>query len=62
MIKKNKTWELVDRLKHRKVIGVKWVFRTKINYDGSINKYKTRIVFKDIFKHLVSINRTPLLQ
>ena len=62
MIKKNKTWELGDRVKHRKVIGVKWVFRTKFNFDGSINKYKTRIVIKYIFKYLVSINQTPLLQ
>jgi len=26
IIKKNKTWELVDRPNDRKVIGVKWVF------------------------------------
>ncbi|KAJ8751833.1 hypothetical protein K2173_026028 [Erythroxylum novogranatense] len=36
MIKKNKTWELVDRPYDRKVTGVKWVFRTKLNPDGSI--------------------------
>nr|CAN68421.1 hypothetical protein VITISV_031322 [Vitis vinifera] len=27
----------------RKVIGVKWVFRTKLNVDGLVNKYKTRL-------------------
>ena len=27
MIKKNGTWELVDRPKNQKIIGVKWVFR-----------------------------------
>jgi hypothetical protein len=46
MIKKNKTWELVDRPKDRKIIGVKWVFRTKLNADGSINKHKARLVVK----------------
>ncbi|KAL6314036.1 hypothetical protein AAG906_011771 [Vitis piasezkii] len=46
MIEKNDTWELVDRPQHRKVIGVKWVYRTKLNADGSINKYKARLVVK----------------
>ena len=45
-MKKNKTWELVDRPQERKVIGVKWVFRTKLNVDGSVNKYKARLVVK----------------
>lgn len=30
----------------RKVIGVKWIFRTKLNPDGSINKHKARLVVK----------------
>ena len=46
MIEKNKTWELVDRPQERKVIGVKWVFRTKLNVDGLVNKYKARLVVK----------------
>ena len=45
-MKKNKTWELVDRPQERKVIGVKWVFRTKLNADGLVNKYKARLVVK----------------
>ena len=47
MIKKNDTWELVERLPHRKVIGVKWVYKIKLNSDGSINKLKARLVAKD---------------
>ena len=27
MIEKNQTWELVERLEDKKVIGVKWVFQ-----------------------------------
>ena len=34
MIQKNETWKLVDRPKEKKVIGVRWVFRTKLNSDG----------------------------
>lgn len=46
MIKKNGTWELVSRFKNRKIIGVKWVYRRKFNADGSVNKYKARLVVK----------------
>ncbi|KAI4297629.1 hypothetical protein L6164_037513 [Bauhinia variegata] len=46
MIEKNQTWELVSRPHDRNVIGLKWVFRTKFNPDGSINKHKARLVVK----------------
>jgi hypothetical protein len=46
MIEKNETWMLVDRPVHNKVIGVKWIFKTKLNADGSINKHKARLVVK----------------
>ncbi|KAA3481957.1 Retrovirus-related Pol polyprotein from transposon TNT 1-94 [Gossypium australe] len=46
IIKKNQTWELVERPTNRKVIGVKWVFRTKLNPDGSMSKYKARLEVK----------------
>jgi hypothetical protein len=46
IIERNKTWELVNRPQNRKVIEVKWVYRTKLNADGSINKHKTRLVVK----------------
>ncbi|RVX16307.1 Retrovirus-related Pol polyprotein from transposon RE2 [Vitis vinifera] len=48
MIHKNQIWELVDRPLYKKAIGVKWVFRTKLNVDGSINKYKWRIYQLDV--------------
>nr|KYP31214.1 Retrovirus-related Pol polyprotein from transposon TNT 1-94 [Cajanus cajan] len=44
MIEKNDTWELVDRPQHKQPIGVKWVYRTKLNADGYINKYKARML------------------
>jgi len=46
MIERNQTWKLVDRPQDRKIIGVKWVFRTKLNADGSINKHKAKLVVK----------------
>ncbi|KAL4340682.1 hypothetical protein GQ457_08G019310 [Hibiscus cannabinus] len=46
MISKNDTWKLVDKPKNKKVIGVKWVYRVKLNSDGSINKHKARLVVK----------------
>lgn len=43
-IERNDTWELVDLPKDKKAIGVKWVFKTKFKADGSIQKYKARLV------------------
>jgi len=46
MIHKNKTWDLVHRPDGNKVIGVKWIYRTKLNADNFINKYKVRLIVK----------------
>jgi len=46
IIQKNNTWTLVDRSEGRKVIRVKWIYRTKLNADNSINKHKARLVVK----------------
>ena len=45
-IEKYGTWKLIKLPEVRKAIGVKWVFRTKFNSDGSIFKYKARLVVK----------------
>lgn len=45
-ITKSKCWTLVDLLHGVKLIGLKWVFKLKRNSDGSINKYKARLVEK----------------
>jgi len=37
-------WNLVSLPVNHKVVGCKWVFRVKENIDGSINKYKVRLV------------------
>ena len=43
-ILKNETWDLVDLPPGKTAIGSKWVFKTKTNADGSINKHKARLV------------------
>ena len=40
----NDRWELVPRPHKRKIIGTKWVYKTKYNSDGSLDKYKARLV------------------
>ena len=45
---RHNTWSLVDLLAGRKVIGCKWIFRVKENPDGSINKYKSRLIAKGV--------------
>lgn len=49
-MEKNQTWVFVPRSHDKNIIGVKWVFRTKLNPYGSLNKHKARIVVKVILK------------
>ena len=45
-ILKNHTWELVDLSPGSKPLGYKWIFKKKMKADGSIDKYKARLVIK----------------
>ena len=40
----NKVWDLVSLPKGKKVVGSKWVFKTKRNVDGNVERYKARLV------------------
>ena len=46
LIEKNNTWTLVDLPKGAKPICLKWIFKVKRNADGSINKFKARLMAK----------------
>ena len=41
---KNETWKLVKLPENRDAICSKWVFKIKRNADGSIDRYKARLV------------------
>ncbi|CAM9000875.1 unnamed protein product [Rhodiola kirilowii] len=43
---RNKTWELVSLPTGAKKVGLKWIFKTKLNEDGRIDKHKARLVAK----------------
>jgi hypothetical protein len=43
-IERNNTWDLVDLPEGKKSIGVKWVYKTKLNAEGEVEKYKARLV------------------
>ena len=45
-IEKNQTWDLVDIPADKTNIGVKWVYKTKLNEKGELEKHKARLVAK----------------
>ncbi|XP_075504579.1 uncharacterized protein LOC142542016 [Primulina tabacum] len=45
-MKSNQVWELVELPKARKAIGNKWVLKIKRKPDGTIERYKARLVAK----------------
>ncbi|XP_036138913.1 uncharacterized protein LOC114255139 [Monomorium pharaonis] len=45
-LEENNTWELTDLPEHRKAIKNKWIFRKKLKSDGTLDRYKARLVIK----------------
>lgn len=45
-IKRNDTWKLNDLPTWNKKIEINWVYKTKLNKNGKLDKYKTRLVAK----------------
>lgn len=43
-LEENEIWDLVELPKNRKVVGSKWVYKLKSGVDGSIERYKARLV------------------
>jgi len=42
----NKIWELTDLHKDCRPISSKWIFKKKLRSDGSINKYKAKLIIR----------------
>ncbi|KAL2230672.1 UNVERIFIED_CONTAM: Retrovirus-related Pol polyprotein from transposon RE1 [Sesamum indicum] len=45
-LEKNKTWTLIDLPHNKKAIGCKWLYKVKLNPNGTIEKHKARLVAK----------------
>ena len=43
-IEKKQTWELVDVPKDKDVVSVKWIYKTKQDVDGNVQKHKSIMV------------------
>jgi hypothetical protein len=41
---KNQTWDLVDLHQRKSVVGCKWVYKIKTCSDGTVDRYKARLV------------------
>jgi hypothetical protein len=56
-IEANDTWELTTLPKGVKAVGVKWIFKTKFNEKGNVDKHKARLVAKGYTqKHGIDYN------
>jgi len=40
----NKTWDLVELPRGKIALGSQWIYKTKYNSDGTIERYKARLV------------------
>ena len=71
-IKNNGMWELTELHKGAKKVGVKWIYKTKFNENGEVDKYKARLVAKgytqqqgvdytEVFAHVARMEKIQLL-
>ena len=49
----NRTWVLIALPKRERIVSCKWVFSVKYLADGSVDKYKARLIAKG-FTHIAS--------
>ena len=44
LLHSNDVWELVEPPPNRKIVGSKWIFKKKTDANGTVNRYKARLV------------------
>jgi len=49
-MKDNDVWDLVEFPKRKKPVGCKWVFKTKQDLKGNVERYKACLVVKRFTK------------
>lgn len=54
---RNGTWRLINLLLEKKVIGVKWLYKTKYKADGQLLNIRQGWLLKDLFRIMVLIIR-----
>ena len=45
-LERNETWEIVERPKDKKTVGCRWIYTVKYQVDGTLDRYKVRLVAK----------------
>ena len=66
------TWSITKLPKGKKVVGCKWIYKLKFKSDGSIERYKARLVargftqtfevdYKETFAHVAKMNTVRVL-
>ena len=46
-IVRNSAWEIVPRPEGKSVVGLRWIYKVNQAADGSVEKYKARLVARD---------------
>ncbi|XP_057251322.1 uncharacterized mitochondrial protein AtMg00820-like [Beta vulgaris subsp. vulgaris] len=58
-LEENHTWNIVDLPAGKNVIGCKWLYKVKYNSDGSVSRYKARLVIMgNRQRHGIDYNQT----
>ena len=55
-LRNTNTWSLVPLIADMKVVGCKWIFRIRYKADGSIDRYKAKLVENGLIKLLAWIS------
>jgi hypothetical protein len=58
----NKVWDLEEIPKGAKTVGCKWVYKTKYDSQGKVERFKVRLVAKGFTQKKGLITMRPFLQ